>query len=355
MTNRWSNNLFLGRIGEALVESVLSDYGYRVTRTGGEFRLPGSEPLTLEQRTRPDFWVFSSSEDEGRYVEVKARSWRPMRVLMGRSEVDNINRIYPDTLMVFVSSYDGSLNCAPVSEITADMYLEDSDDMLEFDLTRDGWRPIWDFFPRINPDEELADLWKSLTNTLEGFGNRRVQYSKGEELYEDELQSLKAWVDKFWEDWMPDYGLKAKPEIDSRAAYWELVREMNSILLVAELFGGENFGTREFLSTWGIAKGEKGEGSITLDLQEIFELIGSDPANESNFRRTLSEITSRKDNAPSGSRLLELIAKSLPAGVGKAYIPVEGSPLDEALEVDLRTAWAMARGKNRLDRPDNKN
>lgn len=212
--------------------------------------------------------------------------------------------------MVFVSSYDGSLNCSPVSEITADMYPEDSNDMLEFDLTHDGWRPIWDFFPRISLDEKLADLWKSLVNTLEGFGNRRVQYSNGDELYEDELESLKSWVDKYWEDWMPDYGLRQQPDVASRAAYWELVREMNSILLVAELFGGENFGTREFLSTWDIAKGVRGEGFMTLDLQEIAELIDSDPINESNFRKNISEITSRQDNAPSGSRLFELIAKS---------------------------------------------
>lgn len=52
-----------------------------------------------------------------------------------------------------------------------------------------------------------------MARTMEGFGNRRVQYSKGEELFEDELDRLKTWIDDHWQDWMPNYGLKAQPEI----------------------------------------------------------------------------------------------------------------------------------------------
>ena len=80
-------------------------------------------------------------------------------------------------------------------------------------------------------------------------------------------------------------------------------------------------------------------------------MIDSEPEYQDMFRKALSEIKGRSANDVSGGRLAELLYMSLPEGVGKAYIPVDGYSLDEALEVDFRTAWAMVRGKNRLDRP----
>lgn len=102
---------------------------------------------------------------------------------------------------------------------------------------------------------------------------------------------------------------------------------MNSLLLAAELLGSDNFGTREFFSTWEIAKGGKGENFMTLDLQEISKLIDSDPVGKTRFQKTHSEIMNRQDDVPCGRRLYELLYRSLPDGVGKAFTPAEGSSL----------------------------
>ena len=42
MTSRWSHNLFKGRIGKAVIEAVLTEFGYLVTTGGYEVHLSGN-------------------------------------------------------------------------------------------------------------------------------------------------------------------------------------------------------------------------------------------------------------------------------------------------------------------------
>ena len=164
-SNRWAANLFVGRIGEAVVESVLSEFGYTVMRSGYEqltSRTQTSGP-TRRGRLTPDFLVRDPNSGEERHVEVKARSARPMAVILERVRFDTLQESFPRTVLVFVSAWDGSVNCADVSEIAADRLATRDGRFYEFDLHRRGWRPIWEFFPKVVPGPRLSTLWARLS------------------------------------------------------------------------------------------------------------------------------------------------------------------------------------------------
>ena len=70
-------------------------------------------------------------------------------------------------------------------------------------------------------------------------------------------------------------------------------------------------------------------------------MIDSDPVSKASFQKTYAEIMSRQNDAPSGRRLYELLYKSLPEDVGKAFIPVEGHLINTMAE--SRTMEVLAR------------
>lgn len=100
-SNWWAANLFVGRIGEAVVESVLSEFGYAVMRSGNEQLAFPSRISGRKRRGKltPDLLVRDPDSEEERYVEVKARSARPMAVILERVRFDTLQGSFPRTVL----------------------------------------------------------------------------------------------------------------------------------------------------------------------------------------------------------------------------------------------------------------
>ena len=81
MTPRWSHNLFKGRVGEAVIEAVLSEFGYLVTRGGYEIHLSGNPS------DAPDLIVEYPPTGARELVEVKYRSARPTAVDLSKKRI----------------------------------------------------------------------------------------------------------------------------------------------------------------------------------------------------------------------------------------------------------------------------
>jgi len=79
-----------------------------------------SSESSSQQLLAPDLAVTDPKTSTTKYVEVKFRSARPMSVILERARLEDIRRYYPETILIFVSAYDGSVNCANVDEISDD-------------------------------------------------------------------------------------------------------------------------------------------------------------------------------------------------------------------------------------------
>ena len=55
--NFWSSSLFKGRIGEALVEAVLLEFGYKVVRSGYEYQKNDNKINDYYLQSNPDLVV----------------------------------------------------------------------------------------------------------------------------------------------------------------------------------------------------------------------------------------------------------------------------------------------------------
>ena len=102
MQNNWASSLFKGRIGEAVVESVLSEFGYQIARSGQEFHRLPAQSGSPQDVSAPDLAVTDPNTKSTRYVEVKFQSARPMSVILKKSKLEDLRRYYPGTILVYV-------------------------------------------------------------------------------------------------------------------------------------------------------------------------------------------------------------------------------------------------------------
>ncbi|GEM_PF-2879943 len=349
--NWWANSLFKGRIGEAIVEAVLSEFGYQVDRTGQEYFHSGESAETSSRGAlAPDLSVTEPKTGLITHVEVKARFNRPMSVIMEHKRLEAIKLLYPGTLLVFVSGYNGSVNCANVDEMSSNLFKIRSDGFCEFDLTKGGWRPLWHFFPLVKPGERLDKLWVDLKDSLHSFGERHIRLSEERELFEGERESLIGYIEDLWDPRMKQY-IQQDAILDdlNQTQLWNHVREINAYQFALDLHGEENIDTLEFRSTMGKLVGEKGEQNLTLDLRKLQEALSSYPEALRQYEALLSVATALPTGGKWGRTFLEKLQQILPPGVGKAYLGGPDTPLDASLVIDLRTAVALANKRNQLD------
>lgn len=351
----WARSLFKGRIAEAIVESVLSEFGYRVYRSGQEeHRLPGQGKSTRQRIFAPDLAVTDPKSHITKYIEVKFRSARPMSVILEASRLDNIRRYYPGTILVFVSSYNGSVNCAGVDEMPPDTYRVRADGFCEFDLVRDGWKPLWHYFPLVQPGDRLKRLWEGLISDLHSFAESRISRREELESFSGEREELEAYIEK---NWHPDMKLYSEGYSNLKALsldkLWEQVREINAYRFALAICGDEDLGSDGFSYVIDRLLGRQGEKYVTIDLNQLREALEPHPDLLKRFDalRFLAglEHDMVQKNAPRLSRMMFEFFQSLPAGIGKAYLLPEQGTLDNALEVDFRTVFALMQKRNRLD------
>lgn len=352
--NWWANSLFKGRIGEAVVEAVLSEFGYQVVRTGQEY-LRSGEAHDGRGVFAPDLTVTNPLTGLTKHVEVKARFARPMSVIMEQARLEAIRRDYPGTILVFVSGYDGSINCSDADKMSAALRKARPDGFVEFDLLRNGWQPIWQFFPLVKPGERLNRLWEQLILTLQTFGERSVRMTKEVEMFEDERASLIDYVDSQWNPQMKQYiEGETIPEGLNLPQLWNLARQINAFLFALDVHGENNIDTREFHFTIDKVLGAMGEKYLTLDFEELGKALRPHPEALRRYEELLSvepeewlsDATAPPQGMKQSRRFLEKLQRILPPGVGKAYLEGPETPFE--FEIDLRTAIAMASKRNHL-------
>ncbi len=340
--NFWASSVFKGRIGEAIVESVLLESGYKVDRIGQEF---GS------QRFTPDLLVRDPNTKNKTYVEVKLRTARPMSVHVEKKKLELLRRYYPQTILIFVSSYNGSVNCAKIRELTSDEIKLQSDGFYEFDLFSDHWKPIWHFFPLVKPGERLTNLWTTLKEYMHTFAKSKVQNPKKMELIEGEREELLGYIEESWNPHMLQHDILIKDiEKLSLRELREKVLEINAFLLALDLNGEENIATIEFQKTLDKVRGRTSEKYVAIDVHEISELLRPYPDLSARFTQLIKD--QQDAHSPGLVLFLEELYNILPPGLGKALLTAGGTSLNEALEIDLRTALALAQRRNCLDTLD---
>ena len=224
--NRWSAELFKGRIGEAVVEAVLEEFGYQVQRAGFEQVHSG------QNRVAPDLLVTHPKSGMQRYVEVKYRSARPTSVILERRKVAALVGEFPETVLAMASAYDGAIYCSTVENIP----LSREPSTVRLNLLDDYWMPIWHFFPLVRPGKRLAQLWKSFRNVLERYGERVVRTQRDQPLWEGEADALKSYILDTWDEEMQSLGIaRPEPEKMTLADLWNSVREINAAGLAVQL------------------------------------------------------------------------------------------------------------------------
>lgn len=263
--NLWASSIFKGRIGEAIVESVLLEFGYKVDRIGQEFGRP---------RFTPDLLVHDPNTGNKTYVEVKLRTARPMSVIVEKKRLERIRRYYPQTVLIFVSAYNGSVNCAEIQELTSDEIKLQPDGFYEFDLFSDHWKPIWRFFPLVKPGERLTNLWTTLKECMHTFAESKVRNPKETELFEGERKELLGYIKDNWNPRMLQHDILIKDiETLSLRELWGKTLEINAFLLALDLNGEENIATIDFQKTMDKVRSRTGEHYVAIDIQEISEIL----------------------------------------------------------------------------------
>lgn len=198
--SKFALNLFQGRIGEAYVESVLTEYGYRVVRSGFEkVQAPGVQH-TGAQRLTPDFAIYAPGSEFLHYVEVKTTTYRPNEITtLPKGKLDVLRQHYPRTLLAYVSSYDGSVNCQILQSIRDEQISINDDGFCVFDFTKGTWFPLWHFFPLITPNARLLNRHHELLQVLGHFSKSIARSTVVAEMFEGETESLRNFLDEFWE------------------------------------------------------------------------------------------------------------------------------------------------------------
>ena len=338
--NYWSRNLFKGRVGEAVIESVLSEFGYLVLRAGYE-QAGGARELL-----KPDLLVDDPRTRQQTYVEVKYRSARPTAVQLDAERLLVVRQDYPQAILAFVSAYDGAIYCAALDNL-------DLGEGGRVNLLDGAWQPIWHYFPLVLPGPKLHGLWKDLRASLENFGSRIVSRRLDSQLWEDETDALAAYLEATWEEPMQDLGIaEPEPEKLTHEEKWEKAREINAANLVLDLFEyaeEDSVETNTLLLALGRALGRRGEGILTIDLGEVARSLGL----EQDDRAVVGLIRAGFNVQPHDRKITDLrdrLLAELPDGVGGVYMIDPSVPFEEAHQVDFKTAIRLAWNPCRIDR-----
>ena len=349
----WASNLFLGRIGEAIVEAVLTEFGYRVLRTGQEAALAmaSSSQNPDELRYRPDLLVMDHKRTTHQYVEVKARSSRPMSVILEKSRLDGLRTHYPEAILVFTSAHNGSVNCASVQELTPSISRRSGRDVLEFDLLAEQWKPIWHFFPLVKPGQRLTRLWSRLQSIMQAYGEWQVRSDSEQERYDGEREILLEYIEEHSDARMLLQDIDTSSvDGNSLSELRGLAHKINAFWFALDLHGEENLQTWPFAATVeSLTEGKSGEYLAAVDLGAIAEELAVYPGKVQAFWDLRKKHMDSHIGQEAGARFLKELLDFLPPGVGKGYLHSLETQPQAGFEVDIRTLVGLASKRNRLD------
>jgi len=339
MTSKWwAQNLFKGRIGEAIVEAILSEFGYKVER-GGYEQVGAGNP-----RVAPDLVVTDPRNQRRRYVEVKYRSARPTAVQLDTNRIAAYTEHYPHTILAVSSSWDGAIYCAEVEDLPGESTLS---------LLGEYWKPIWHYFPLVKRGERLQQTWKDLMGTLSTYGSRQAFGRRDVKLWDGEYEALTRYLKENWDEGFLEVGIP-KPETDKMTLeeLWEVARRINAVVLVYELLDPPEENPVEsplMLQIVNRALDIRGEGILMIDIEKLSEDLGLDKDLLAQLVPMLMELW-KVDFDEKHRRLAEQFLEKLEDGVGEAYLLDQATPFGDSETVDLKTAIRLAINPCRIDR-----
>ncbi|MDA1096499.1 MAG: hypothetical protein O3B84_04505 [Chloroflexi bacterium] len=334
----WAPNLFKGRIGEAIVESVLAEFGYRVQRAG--FEQVGAP----NDRLRPDLLVaHSTTPDEARYVEVKYRSARPTSVQLDPGRLKMLSLQYPETIFAFASAYDGGIYCAHVRDLTG------STDRF-VNLLDPIWKPVSHYFEHVTHGERLQNLWSKMQVTLHSYGARTVSGRVDQTLWDGEYAALARLLDESWTGDLEQFGLRrGGVELLNLEQQWDRFRRQIAARAVMDLIGDNELPIPTLMTLFARMQGNRGERTLFFDLEELAADLGIDLLAAEGIGTLMSAAIKSRNN-PATMKLMDRLLRDLPDGVGTILLMDPSLPPEDAETVDLRTALMFASSASRLDR-----
>ena len=334
---------FKNRIGEAIVETTLVNFGYTVERTG-QIQKTG----TTEQVSTPDLLVTDPNDHKQTYLEVKLRSPEPMKIRIEKLQVNFLRNNYPDALLVFVSSFNGSINCLEVKDSILNDENLTAESFYELELLAKEWKPLWDYFPLVQKGDQTDALWYSLKDVLSDFGTNRIAHNKDSEFFAEEKESLKAYIQKHWHPGMMGHNIHMiDPDMIDITEIWEHALAIHAFRFAFEMCGNDNMDHPAFGQVMDKVLGRIGEKFITIPYQDIKKALTEHP----ELYKQLQELEEKVSNTPpydAGVVMMGGLLEIVPPGIGTAYILPEKDTNQRIIEVDFHTVLRLLQRRNCL-------
>ena len=334
---------FKNRIGEAIVETTLVSFGYTVERTGQVQNIG-----TTKQVSTPDLLVTDPNDNKQIYLEVKLRSPEPMKIRIEKSQVDFLRSNYPDALLVFVSSFNGSINCLEIKDPVLNNDNLNAEGFYELELLAKEWKPLWHYFPLVQKGDRTDALWYSLKDVLGDFGTNRITHNKDNEFFAEEKESLKAYIQKHWHPGMIGHNIHMiDPDITDITGVWEHALAIHAFRFAFEMCGNDNMDHPAFGQVMDKVLGRIGEKFITIPYQDIKKALTEHP----ELYKQLQELEEKVSNTPpydAAVVMMEGLLEIIPPGIGTAYILPEKDSNQRILEVDFHTVLRLLQRRNCL-------
>ncbi|UCC17332.1 MAG: hypothetical protein JSU58_01970 [Dehalococcoidales bacterium] len=331
------------RIGEAIVETTLVNFGYTVERIN-QVQKTG----TTEQVSTPDLLVTDPKNNSQIYLEVKLRSQEPMKIRIEKAQVDYLKINYPDALLVFVSAFNSSINCLEVIDPVLNDDNLNEEGCYELKLLANEWKPLWNYFPLVQKGDKTDALWYSLKDVLDDFAANRITHNKDNEFFAEEKESLKAYVQKHWHPGMMDHNIHMiDPDITDITDVWEHALAIHAFRFAFEMCGNENIDHPAFSQVMEKVLGRTGEKFITIPYQDIKKALTEHP----ELYKQLQELEEKVSNTPpydAGVVMMEGLLEIIPPGIGSAYVLPEKDSDQDILEVDFYTVLRLLQRRNCL-------
>ena len=344
MSSNWAPNLFKGRIGEAVVEAILSEFGYKVHRGGFEQVSSG------DSRVAPDLVVTDPRTQEERHVEVKYKAARPTAVQLDPTQIAAYKKLYPGTILAISSAWDGAIYCCQVEELP----LKEGGGLSTLSLLGGYWKPIWHHFPLVKRGERLSETWRKFQAVMSTYGSRQVFGRPDHKLWDEEYDALARYLHETWDECLPELGI-ARPQVEKMTLeeLWEAARHINAAVLAQRLLDpSEENPIESPLTSQAVDRvlGRRGEEHLWIDLEQLAKALGLDE-EDAALQGIVSMIGATiRDPGGETAQLAKRLVEELEDGVGEVYLVDQAVPFQDSESIDLKTAIKLALSPCRIDR-----
>ncbi len=347
--NNKSADFFKARIGQAVLETTLLHFGYQVERLGCQIRPAFDNNAERAREYPPDLLITVPETGQTTYLEIKLQPEHPLWVKIPKEQVSLLQHDYPNTLLVFVSAYNGSINCLDINDSSISDDKLDKDGNYRLALFAEEWKPLWEFFPKIQKGEKTDELWTVLKAVIDDFAGNRLISGKTSGFFAEEQDALKRYIEKHWHPGMLDQDIH-NMNIETAAVdeLWEQAMAIHSFRFAFDLCGGEaNIDHPAFNQVMDKLRNRIEENTVTIPYQTIKKTLTEYPDLYKQLQALEEEV---QNSSPYDSAviLLEGLLRIIPSGIGKTCVRPEFDEKSEPIEVDFKTLLTLIRRRNCL-------